>query len=192
VARPRTVSDTAILAAAADAVAAVGPAAVTLAGIGARVGLTAAALVRRFGSKDRLLLALARHGAEALPAGLAAARTAEQPVAALVEAFATLAGRVRTAPEFAHHLAFLLMDLTVPEFQQVNREHVTAVESAVEQVLRAGVAAGELAPDAVDDDLPRAVHAAYNGALLTWGMAGGEGDPAEQVRRQLRRLLRVG
>jgi AcrR family transcriptional regulator len=190
VARPRTVSDTAILAAAAEAVGALGPANVTLARIGARVGLTPAALVRRFGSKDRLLLALARHGAEALPAGLAAAQTAERPVAALIEAFAAMAGGVRNATEFANHLAFLLMDLSVPEFQQVNREYATAVETAVGAVLRAGAAAGELHPDAVDDGLPRAVHACYNGALLTWGMTGGGGDAADQVRSQLLQLLR--
>jgi AcrR family transcriptional regulator len=188
-ARPRTVADDAILAAAAAAVAESGPSEVTLAQIGARVGLSAAALLHRFGSKRRLLLALARHDAAALPARLGAARTADRPVAALVEALAALAGGVRSTTELANHLAFLLLDLSDPEFREVGREHTAAVESAIALVLRAGRDAGELPPGDTDPDLPRAVHAAYNGALLTWGMAGDAGTPAEHVRRQLLRVL---
>lgn len=188
-ARPRTVADDAILAAAADAVAEFGPAEVTLARIGARVGLSATALLHRFGSKRRLLLALARHDAEVLPARLAAARTADRPVAALVDALAALAGGVLSATELANHLAFLLMDLSDPEFRLVGREYTAAVESAIALVLLAGRDAGELPPEGADADLPRAVHAAYNGALLTWGMAGDAGTPAGHVRRQLLRVL---
>jgi len=188
-ARPRTVSDAVILDAAADAVAASGPAHVTLAQIGARVELSAAALMRRFGSKDKLLLALARHGAEMLPARLAAARTAVRPVEALIEALAAMAGSVRGTTEFANHLAFLLLDLSDPEFQQVSREYTAAVEAAIGVVLQAGRTAGELGSGQTDDGLPRAVHAAYNGALVTWGMAGDGSDPAEHVRAQLLHLL---
>jgi len=188
-ARPRTVADDAILAAAAGAVAAAGPADVTLAQIGARVGLSAAALLHRFGSKRGLLLALARHDAEALPARLAAARTADRPVAALVDALVAMAGGVHNATELAHHVAFLVLDLSDPEFQQVSRAYTAAVESAIGLVLQAGRDAGELPAGDADPDLPRAVHAAYNGALLTWGMAGAGGDPGEHVRRQLRHVL---
>ncbi|WP_203829885.1 TetR/AcrR family transcriptional regulator [Actinoplanes palleronii] len=184
-ARPRTVADETILAAAAEAVAAAGPANVTLAQIGGRVGLTAAALMRRFGSKDRLLLALARHDAEALPARLAGAESAEQPVHALIEALAAMAGAVRSTTEFANHLAFLLLDMSDPRFQQVSREYTVAVEAAIGVVLRAGRAAGELRAGADDEGLPRAVHAAYNGALVTWGMAGGDEEPAAYVQKQL-------
>ena len=167
-----------------------GPANVTLAQIGARVGLTAAALLRRFGSKDRLLLALARNAVDAVPARLAGARNAERPIAALIDAFAAMAGTVRNAAEFANHLAFLLMDLSVPEFQQVTREYAAAVEAAISTVLQAGADAGELRRDQLDDELPQAVHAAYNGALITWGMAGDAADPAEHIRRHLWRLMR--
>ncbi|MFI1993108.1 TetR/AcrR family transcriptional regulator [Actinoplanes sp. NPDC020271] len=185
-ARPRTVSDDAILAATANAVAASGPAGVTLAQIGAGVGLTAAALLKRFGSKDQLLLALARHSAEVVPARLAAAPT----VAALVDEFVAMAASVRDSAEFANHLAFLLMDLSVPEFQQVAREYATAVESAIAVVLRSAAASGEIDPDRIDPGLARAIHAAYNGALITWGMTGAPDGPADQVRAQLLRVIR--
>ncbi|WP_436531365.1 TetR family transcriptional regulator [Actinoplanes sp. HUAS TT8] len=185
-ARPRTVSDDAILAAAADAVAASGPAGVTLAQIGAGAGLTAAALLRRFGSKDQLLLALARHSAQVVPARLAAAGTTDE----LVGVFVAMAASVRGSAEFANHLAFLLMDLSVPEFQQVAREYATAVEAAIATVLRRAAAAGEIDAGRADPGLAGAIHAAYNGALLTWGMTGATGGPAEQVHDQLMRLIR--
>jgi AcrR family transcriptional regulator len=178
-----------VLAAAAAAVAAVGPAAVTLAEIGARAGLAPATLLQRFGSKRGLLLALARHDAHALPHRLSLAATADAPVAALIDTFGRLAAGVRTSAEFANHLAFLMLDLTDPEFQQISRDYARAVETAIASALEASRAAGELTTPAGDQaQLARAVHAAYNGALVTWGMTG-EGGPSEQVTRQLRQLL---
>ncbi|BBH68519.1 hypothetical protein ACTI_52040 [Actinoplanes sp. OR16] len=189
-ARPRTVSDAAILAAAAHAVAEAGPANVTLALIGDRVGLTAAALLRRFGSKEKLLLALARDAVATVPARLVAAASAERPLAALIDAFVAMAGAVRNASEFGNHLAFLLMDLSVPEFQQVTRAYAAGVEAAVGTVLRAAAATGEVDPGRVDEEAAEVIHAAYNGALITWGMAGQDGTPADHVRRHLIRATR--
>ncbi len=187
--RPRTVADQDVLAAAAAAVAAVGPAAVTLAEIGARAGLAPATLVQRFGSKRGLLLALARHDAQALPRQLSLAASADAPIAALIDTLGRLAAGVRTTAEFANHLAFLMLDLTDPEFQQVSRDYANAVEEAIASVLEASRAAGELdTPSRDQGQLARAVHAAYNGALVTWGMTG-EGRPSEEVTRQLRQLL---
>jgi AcrR family transcriptional regulator len=184
-ARPRTVPDEAILAGAAAAVADFGPNDVTLAQIGERVGLSAATLLQRFGSKRGLLLALARRGADALPAHLSAARSAEQPVEALIEAYAAIAAQVRSSTEFANHLSFLLLDLSDPEFREITRDYTLAVETAISTVLRAG---GVTGPGT--DGLARAVHAAYNGALITWGMAGDGSPPAGHVRTQLRHVLR--
>ncbi|MEV6344385.1 TetR/AcrR family transcriptional regulator [Actinoplanes sp. NPDC051851] len=189
-ARPRTVSDAAILAAAAHAVGQAGPANVTLAQIGDRVGLTAAALLRRFGSKDGLLLAVARDAVEAVPARLAAARSAERPVAALIDILVAMAGTVRNATEFANHLAFLLTDLSAPEFQQITRRYAAAVETVISAVLQAAIEAGELNPERVEQTTAEMIHATYNGALITWGMAGHDGSPAEHVRRHLLHITR--
>ncbi|MEV6635971.1 TetR/AcrR family transcriptional regulator [Actinoplanes sp. NPDC051470] len=189
-ARPRTVSDAAILAAAAHAVGQAGPANATLAQIGDRVGLTAAALLRRFGSKDGLLLALARDAVATVPARLAAARSAERPMTALIEALVAMAGTVRNTAEFANHLAFLLMDLSNPEFQQITRQYAAAVETAIGAVLQAATDVGELNPARVDEATAETIHATYNGAMITWGMAGHDGSPAEHVRRHLLRVTR--
>ncbi|MFI7643828.1 TetR/AcrR family transcriptional regulator [Nonomuraea sp. NPDC049400] len=185
--RPRTVSDEQVLAGAARVIARVGPARLTLAEVGREVGLSAATVLQRFGSKRGVLLAVARHGADALPLQVAAAQDASAPTAALIDVLAGIAGGIRSSEEFANHLAFLLLELADPQFQQISSDYTVAVERAIADVLAAGQAAGEL----ISDDLgrlPRAIHAAYNGALLTWGLAG-DGSPAEQVRDQLTLLL---
>lgn len=61
------------------------------------------------------------------------------------------------------------------------------MEQAIADVLAAAHAAGEFAHDDLAE-LPRAIHAAYNGAMVTWGMHG-EGGPSDQVRIQLGILL---
>src|SRR3954447_21121248 len=63
-ARPRTVSDATLLEATARTIGEVGQPGLTLARVGASCGLSAAAVVQRFGSKRALLLALARRGAD--------------------------------------------------------------------------------------------------------------------------------
>ncbi|MBW8805371.1 MAG: TetR/AcrR family transcriptional regulator [Catenulisporales bacterium] len=185
--RPRTVSDEQVLAGAARAIARVGPARLTLAEVGREVGLSAATLVQRFGSKRGVLLAVARHGAKALPLQMSAAQDASAPATALIDVLTGIAGTINSSAEFANHLAFLLLDLSDPQFQQISHDYTAAVEAAIADVLTASQAAGELAPGDLSQ-LPRAIHAAYNGALLTWGMAG-EGSPAEHVRSQLILLL---
>lgn len=180
-------SDEQILAGAARVIARVGPARLTLADVGREVGLAAPTLTQRFKTKRGLLLAIARHGADVLPGRLAAARTADAPIRALIDSFTALAGAVRTSAEFANHLAFLLLDLTDPQFQQISRDYASSVEQAIAEVLAAAHAAGELAHDEFTE-LPRAIHAAYNGAMVTWGMHG-YGSPSDQVRTQLGILL---
>jgi AcrR family transcriptional regulator len=186
--RPRTVADEEVLAAAAAAIGAIGPAAVTLAEIGSQVGLAPATLIQRFGSKRGVLLAVARHSVTTLPALIQRAADAPAPAAALVDCFADLAGGITTSAQYANHLAFLLLDLGDPDFQQVSRDYAYALEVSIGDVLDASRAAGELRADTDQTHLPRAVHAAYNGALVTWGMTA-DGTPAQQVRDQLTALL---
>lgn len=161
----------------------------TLAEIGAEVGLSPATLLQRFGSKRRLLLALARHGTAELPRRVREAAQAARPTRALIEVFAELAAGIGTSDEFANHLAFLLLDLTDPEFRQLTADYAANLEAAISEVLKAGQAAGELA--LVDRaGLARAVHSAYNGALLTWAMHRPHAcSPADAVREQLRQTL---
>ena len=180
--------DATILAAAARAVGEVGPARLTLADVGRRVGLSAAALVLRFGSKRGLLLALAASGGDVMPTGVRAAAEADDPLAALVAVLTEHAAAVEEPGTYANHLAFLLLDLADPEFQTLSRRHTDAVTAAIADVL-ASAAARDLLPSRTDTaELARLVHAVYNGALITWGMAP-DGRPQAAVAARLRTVL---
>jgi AcrR family transcriptional regulator len=168
--RPRTVEDEQILIAAAQAVGAVGPAHLTLADVGSRVGLSPATLLQRFGSKRGLLLALASHGADAMPNSIRSAAEAEDPLAALVRVMTGFASSVTTVSDYANHLSFLLMDLSDPEFQRISQRHAQAVHEAIEEVLTAAAAGGHVVLDHPVTQLAQLVHVVYNGALVTWGM----------------------
>lgn len=89
--RPRTVSDEAIL----DAVLAlahrVGPAEVTLAAAADEVGLSAATLVQRFGTKRDLLLAADKRGVD-LWVGALAATTTTSPLGRVVDGLVLAVG----------------------------------------------------------------------------------------------------
>jgi len=182
--RPRTVDDEQILVAAASALGDIGPARLTLADVGRRVGLSPATLLQRFGSKRGLLLAVAASGIDTMPAKIRDVRDADDIVGALTDVFGAFAASVEQPAQFANHLSFLLMDLVDPEFQELSRRYVESVLSALEDVLRAAVAADELRSETEVSRLARLVHATYNGALLAWGMAP-EGVPGDAVRARL-------
>ncbi|WP_448624602.1 TetR/AcrR family transcriptional regulator [Geodermatophilus sp. URMC 64] len=186
--RPRTVDDDAILAAAAHAVGEVGPSRLTLADVGARVGLSPATLLQRFGSRRGLLLALAAHDVDAVPLRIRSAAEGGAKLRRLVDVLTDLAAGIRTPTEFANNLSFLLMDLSDPAFQALSRRHAQGVLAAIVEVLESARAAGEL-PEAADPEgLGALVHAVYNGALVTWGLDP-DGRPADAVARRLTALL---
>lgn len=168
--RPRTVEDEQILVAAAQAVGEVGPANLTLAQVGEKVGLSPATLVQRFGSKRGLLLALAVHDADAMPSRIRSASQADDPLSALVEVLTGFASSIGSGRSFANHLSFLLMDLSDPEFQEVSRRHAAAIQQATSEVLSAAVDRGTARLHLSVAETARLVHTVYSGALVTWGM----------------------
>ncbi len=186
--RPRTVSDRTILEAAAAVVGDVGPQQLTLADVGARAGVSPATLIQRFGSRRGLLLALAEHDVDAVPAQIRAVAGDTPVLAALVDALAGLAESLSGPAQFAHHLAFLLMDLSDPQFAVVTGRYSANLVGALADVLTAAARSGELTGDVEVEDLAELVHSVYNGALVTWGMSG-SGRPADRVRRHLTALL---
>ncbi len=185
--RPRTVSDGEILAAAAGVIGEVGPDRLTLGDVGRRVGLAPATLLQRFGSRRGLLLALAGHDVDAVPARLRTAASASGGVLdALVAALVETASQIDSPARFANHLAFLLKDLADPAFQAITRRYGAGVTAAIRDVLAAAAERGEL--DADVDALADLVHVVYNGALVTWGMTP-DGQPADRVGQHLRQVL---
>jgi AcrR family transcriptional regulator len=186
--RPRQASDEDILKAAFRAISQLGPARLTLADVAREAGISAAALVQRFGSKRALLLAAAAdaaHGNEYIFPELRARH--RSPLAALF-AMAECMTLMGSTPEaIANTLAFLQIDLTDPDFHR----HAVAASSGTHRGLRA------LVRDAIDKGELRqcdaglvawAVQAALNGSLLNWAVHR-EGDLVAWIRRDIRTIL---
>lgn len=187
--RPRSASDAEIIAALARVIGRGGLARATLAEVAAEVGLTAGALVQRFGSKRGLLLAASRDAAGGVREQAAAARRAHaSPLGALLDYATCMARFVRTPEEFANHLAFLQLDLTDPEFHAPALEFFLAERVELRALLDDAVAAGELARGADTDRLARAVQEAVNGARVVWAVVR-DGTLEERTREAMELLL---
>jgi AcrR family transcriptional regulator len=169
--RPRAATDEEVFAAIAGIVNRHGPAATTLARVGAEAGVTAAALVQRFGSKRAMLLAFATHAAGTVPALFASEDTTQAPLAKLHEALRSLIPRVRSHEQLANHLAFLPLSVIDPERKAMAVQQARAVNQGVKTLLDCAVAAGELTPSDTNL-LAEVVLAAWSGALITWAVDG--------------------
>ena len=181
--RPRTVSDDAVLDAAADQIGRVGPARLTLAHVAAQSGLAPATLVQRFGSKRGLLLALARRPVDfgaLLPA-------APDAAAAIRSGLARLAEAVREPDALANNLAFLQLDLADPDFRAAAIAHFVALRERLAAIVALAVDRGELA-GADPARLAEALVTTYNGALITWAVLR-EGELEDWLGRQVDALL---
>lgn len=186
--RPRQASDDEILRAAFRAIARFGPGRLTLADVAAEAGISAAALVQRFGSKRALLLATAADAAGGgdyiFPALRARHRS---PVAALVGLAECMEVMGTTPAAVANNLGFLHIDLTDDEF---HRHAVTAsrgMRAGIHALVKDAMAAGELSR-CDPGRLAAALHATLNGSLLNWAVHR-DGRLADWIRRDVRTVL---
>jgi AcrR family transcriptional regulator len=188
--RTRKASDEEVFAAALRAMSRSGPAQLTLGEIAAEAGLTPGALVQRFGSKRRLLLALAEKGADAPTAMFTELRAAHNsPLEALREYARCMAGMGSTPGALAHNLAYLQIDLTDPDFHRHTRAMAVRTSSALEELLDAAVRAGELASQTDTAALSRLVQTILSGSLISWALYR-EGSSEDWVLADLDSVLR--
>lgn len=171
-ARKKSLSDAAVLAAAGRVFGRVGPARFTLADVAEEAGLAPATLVQRFGSKRALLLACAEHAASRArePFERARARVSE-PLGALRAALLGASRAPGRRRALTHSLAFLLEDLADDELRAHAARHARWTEASIRELLDSAVARGELAAHDTAR-LARALQAAWNGALIQWGIRG--------------------
>ena len=188
--RPRKASDEEIFAAAYRVMQRLGPMQWTLADIAAEAGLTAGALVQRFGSKRELMVTLTARLAGATPALFAGLRRAHpsSPLAA-VRGYADCMAAMGEAPGgMAHHLAYLQLDLADPDLHHHVREQARLTRAELRALLDEAVAAEEL-PGGVDSaTLARVIEALVGGSLLSWAVHQ-EGTPRRWVRADLDAVL---
>jgi AcrR family transcriptional regulator len=167
----------------------VGPAQLTLGRIAAEAGVTAGALVQRFGSRRGLMLALMADFAGSAPTYFARLRAEHPSPLAALRAYADGQASMAQSPAtLAHHLAYLQIDLTDPDFHAHLGVHARDARAELRRLIAEAVAAGELAPATDVDGLTRAVQSVLTGSLFVWATLR-EGTAAEWVRADLEAVL---
>jgi AcrR family transcriptional regulator len=186
--RPRQASDEDLLMATFRAIASRGPVALTLADVAREAGVSAPAVLQRFGSKRALLLAAAADaatGSDYIFPGLRARYAS--PRAALLGLSECMAVMGTTPQAVANTLAFLHLDLTDVEFHR----HAVAGSKAMHRELKALVAEAVTAGELRRCDPGRvawALQAAMNGSLLNWAVHR-QGALVAWIRRDLETVL---
>jgi AcrR family transcriptional regulator len=188
--RPRKVSDDDVMMAAVRVMGRVGPAQLTLAAIAAEAGVTAGALVQRFGSKRDLMLTLMERFATSADGMFAELRAAHGSPLATVLAYGDCFAEMGSSPgTLAHHLAYLQVDISDPDFHRHAQTQAIGARDALRRLLDDAVAAGELPPHADTAALARAVQVTVSGSLMTWALVR-DGSARDAVRLDLDALLR--
>ena len=165
----------------------VGPAELTLRAIAAEAGLTAGALVQRFGSKRALILAHWRQ-----PAAGAAATPRDPDVSPLqaLRAIAALYARLAASPRAAlRNLAYMQSDWADAALRREVLRHARAARARCEQLVTEAVAQGELRAGTDARALARMIEVTLGGSFLAWALHR-EGSAATRLREDLDATLR--
>jgi len=187
--RPRKATDDDILRATFRALARRGPGRLTLADVADEAGVSAAALVHRFGSKRALLLTAAADvatGADYIFPDLRLRhRSPVRALLGLADCMSELLGS--TPVGITHSLAFLQMHLTDPQFHRHALAASAGMRAGISSLVQDAMLAGEIEP-CPPGPLASVLHAALSGSLANW-VIHRTGDPAAWVRRDLRAVL---
>ena len=187
--RPRTVTDEEVFAAAHRAMSRLGPGELRLADIAEEAGVTASALVQRFGSKRALLLALSRAWSGSAAGFFAELRArSETPLAALCDYARCLAGMAASPSAFARSLAYLQIDLTDDDFRASLEAYARSARAELTRLVAEAIEAGALRPGIEPETLARLLEAVLSGSMMTWAHYR-EGAAADWMERDLEALL---
>jgi AcrR family transcriptional regulator len=187
--RRRKAEDADVFAAMVRVMLRVGPAELTLGAIAAEAGVTAGALVQRFGSKRALVRAHARYAAATGDIGIAAPRPASSPLKAL-RAVTAVHARLAESPRAAvRNLAYLQNDLADPVLRGHLLRMARAARARYEQLVADAVGAGELRPGTDVRALARMIEVTLGGSFLAWTIYR-EGPAARRLREDLDATLR--
>ena len=164
----------------------VGPADLTLGAIAAEAGVTAGALVQRFGSKRELMLA---HWRQAPAPPPDPAPRAASPLQAL-RATAALYARLAASPRAAlRNLAYMQSDWADAALRRHWLRHTRAARARCEQLVTEAVAQGELRAGTDARALARMIEVTLGGSFLAWTLHR-EGSAATRLREDLDATLK--
>jgi len=166
-----------------------GPGELTLAHIADEVGVTAGALVQRFGSKRGLQLALAETAAQFAGAFIRDLRSKHKsPLAAIRDYADCMAQMAQSPAALARSLAYLQIDISDADFRKHLLVQSKATRAATIELLKEAVSARELARDTDIEKLARVLETVMGGALLTWGIYR-EGTAQQWMREHVDTVL---
>jgi AcrR family transcriptional regulator len=166
-----------------------GPGELTLAEIAAEAGLTAGALVQRFGSKRELLLQLAAGATEGNAEFIRGLRKKHRSPLGVLRAYAECLADLAASPAaLARNLAYLQIDLTDDDFRQHLLAQAKTTRDAIVEVIESAIENGELAPDTNAAQLGRVIETTLGGALITWAIYR-DGEAAAWLRADLDAVL---
>jgi len=135
------------------------------------------------------MLAMMAEFSGSAPAFFAQLRGAHPSPLAALRAYAECQAQMADSPAtLAHHLGYLQVDLTDPEFHAHLSANARDTRDELRRLLAHAVAAGELAADTDLDRLTRAVQSTLSGSLFVWATLR-EGTAAEWVRGDLDAVL---
>jgi AcrR family transcriptional regulator len=187
--RPRKVSDEAVFEAAIRAMNRLAPAELTLTAIAAEAGITASALVQRFGSRRELLLVMSEqlaHSTEGFITGLLEKH--RSPLAALRDYADCMAGLAVSPAALFRNLAYLQIDLTDPDFRRHLVVQARGTRAGLRKLVEAARDRGELIAAVKPDQLARTLEAVLSGSMLVWGFYQ-KGTAAAWMRADLNAVL---
>lgn len=167
-----------------------GPGELTLAEIAAEAGVTAGALVQRFGSKRDLLLALSERFAGGTAEMFAAIREAHRSPLAALRAYGDCISGLATSPQaLARNLSYLQIDLTDPDLRQHLVSQARASRVELQSIIKDAIADGELVCGTNPTRLARTVEAILAGSMMSWAYYE-EGSATEWMRDDLDAVLK--
>jgi AcrR family transcriptional regulator len=171
-ARPRGIADEQLLAAAQELLYEVGPAAFTLEKAASRAGVSAATLIKRFGSKRQLLLALNRRWVASIAPGVAAATEGQRTALGRLRAAALWGFEDLDSPANAiTQLAALALDFQDEQMRELLVAGWREMEGHLTRLAREAIAAGELSGHPPAEQVARILRAAADGASVEWSVA---------------------
>ena len=188
--RPRKVSDEDVFTAAYQVMQRLGPGELTLADIAEEAGVTAGALVQRFGSKRDLLLKLSERFATGTGEMFAGLRQAHRSPLATLRAYAEcMAGMATTPAALMRNLSYLQIDLTDEDFRKHLEKSARGTREELQNLVRDAIAAKELVPGTNAKQLARTIEAVIGGSMLSWAHYQ-EGTAAKYIRDDLNAVLK--
>lgn len=187
--RPRTYEDDAFFHATWNVLALEGHSRLTLAAVAERLGCTAPALSKRFGSKRALLLGFAEWSYRETEERIRQARAARGPALEALASFVVRSVSGQAAQwhgprGLANLFVFHIETAADPEFHAKWLRHTRLYEAAFADWLRDAQADGALASHCDIELLARLLHTGLTGAAVRW-----TAEPDASVEERYREIL---